>query len=335
MRIFNSSKSFDNAVFCLVDDVRNILLKIDENEKNCIREVRLLVNSPLQIVDNEGTHYVDKDGRIREKTDEQSYVVRKNDIEDSFRAICGYSVYSFQNEICRGYITLKGGHRVGICGTAVSEGGKVVSVKDISSINLRIAKQLVGVVERMLPEWVIEDKRSIIIAGPPCSGKTTLLRDVARMLSLQGKRVSVIDERGEISASSQGVAQNDLGNCCDIFNGYPKPVGIMTAMRVMSPEVIVCDEIGDYEEATEIKSGLNCGVRFILTAHCYDLESLFRRPQIKMLLDSGEFGCVALLQGGKQVGSPAKLVLLGKEKDETNGTFACGDTFNGVGSVVL
>lgn len=335
MQMFNASKNFDDAVSCLTENVKSIFLKIDDSVKNSIREVRLLANSPLQIVDNGGTRYVDKNGRIRSRADENNYIVKKSDIEDTFRAVCGYSVYSFQNEICRGYITLKGGHRVGICGTAVCENGRVGSVKDISSINLRIAKQMVGVVERMLPEWVIKDNRSMIIAGPPCSGKTTLLRDIARTLSLQGKRVSVIDERGEISASSQGIAQNDLGNCCDVFNGYPKAVGIMTAMRVMSPDVIVCDEIGENEEAYQVKSGLNCGVRFILTAHCYDLESLFRRPQIKMLLDSGEFGCVALLQGGRLVGSPAKLALIGKDKDETNGTFAFGDTFNGVGSIVL
>lgn len=335
MQPFDVSNNFDNAVSCLADKARNILVCIEEFRKKDIREVRLLANNPLQIVDNSGTHYVDKNSRIRDKADEFCYVVTKADIEDSFRAICGYSVYSFQNEITRGYITLKGGHRVGICGTAVTDEGKITSVKDISSINLRIAKQLVGIAEKVLPDWVINDKRSMIIAGPPCSGKTTLLRDVARTLSLQGKRISVIDERGEISASSHGVAQNSLGNCCDVFNGYPKAVGIMTAMRVMSPEVIACDEIGEYEEAQQIKSGLNCGVRFILTSHCYDLESLFRRPQIKMLLDTEEFGCVALLQGGTRIGSPAKILLIGNEKDETNRAFTHSDTFNGVRSVVV
>ena len=327
--------NFDTAVSYLTDSVRKKLEYINSSQKQNTKEVRLLTGRPLQIVDRNGTKYITKDGKISERPDSNCYIVTKGDIEESFRIICGYSVHTHQNEISNGYITLKGGHRAGLCGTAVTDGKGISSLKDISSINLRIARQIVGTAESILPSWVINDKRSLIIAGPPCSGKTTLLRDVARKLSLQGKRVSVIDERGEISAAYQGVPQNDLGNCCDVLNFYPKTKGIMTALRVMSPEVIVCDEIGGYDEAQEIKSGLNCGVRFILTAHCYDIESLVNRPQIKELLDCGEFGSVAFLQGGKFIGQPAKIVVLGNDKYEINRPFADSTALNSIGGISI
>jgi len=333
MGIFEASTNFDTAVSYLTDSVRKKLEYINTSQKESAREIRLLTGKPLQIVDRNGTKYITKEGKTSDKPDSTCYIVTKADIEESFRIICGYSVHTHQNEICNGFITLKGGHRAGLCGTAVTDGKGISSLKDISSINLRIARQIVGAAESILPSWVINDKRSLIIAGPPCSGKTTLLRDVARRLSLQGKRVSVVDERGELCAVYQGVPQNDLGNCCDVLNSYPKAVGVMTALRVMSPEVIVCDEIGGFEEAQEIKSGLNCGVRFILTAHCYDLESLVSRPQVKALLDSGEFGCVAFLQGGKLIGQPAKIVMLGNDKYEIGRPFADSTPLNSVGGI--
>ncbi len=335
MGIYNDSLGFETAISYITENVRKKLEYIPTSQKADVCEVRLSLCRPLQIVSKRGTQYITTQGKISEKPDAQTYIVTKADIEESFRAICGYSVHTHQNEICNGYITLKGGHRAGLCGTAVTDGKSILTLKDISSINLRIAKQIVGVADSMLPSWILNDKKSLIIAGPPCSGKTTLLRDVARKLSNEGKRVSVVDERGELCAVFQGNAQNDLGNCCDVLNGYPKALGIMMALRVMSPEVIVCDEIGGYEEAQEIKSGLNSGVRFILTAHCNDLESLLKRPQMKALIDSGEFGCVAFLQGGRMIGQPAKTIMLEKGEYENNWPSFDSYFVNRVGSVAL
>ena len=335
MGVYNDSLGFETVISYVAENLRKKLEYISTPQKADIREVRILLGKPLQIVTREGTQYITEQGKISDNLTSQPYIVTKADIEESFRAICGYSVHTHQNEICNGYITLKGGHRAGLCGTAVTDGKRILTLKDISSINLRIAKQLKGVADSILSSWILNDKRSLIIAGPPCSGKTTLLRDVARKLSNDGKRVSVVDERGELCAVFQGNAQNDLGNCCDVLNGYPKAVGIMMAMRVMSPDVIVCDEIGGYEEAQEIQSGLNSGVRFILSAHCNDPESLLKRPQIKALLDSGEFGCVAFLQGGRMIGKPAKIFTLEKGKYENNWSLFDNYLVNHVGSVAL
>ncbi len=321
---------FDSAIEFLAENLKKKLAYIGSIQKEVAREIRVICGCPLQIVDKNGTHYITNEGKPSRIVDEKCYFVTKNDIEESFRRICGYSVHTHQNEIKNGYITLKGGHRAGICGTAVLDGGNVVTVKDISSINIRIARQITGVTEKILPSWVISDPRSLIIAGPPCSGKTTLLRDMARTLSSLGKRVSVVDERGELSAVFQGCPQNDLGNCCDVLNYYPKPFGIMTALRVMSPEVIICDEIGGFEEAQQIKSGLNCGVRFILTAHCFDSESFFRRPQISELLSSKEFSCIAFLKGGVNVGQPAEIMTIGKDRYEINGSYVNSAVVNSI-----
>ena len=318
MEVYTDSSGFETAVSYIAENVRRKLEYMSVPQKSDIREVRLLIGRPLQIVTKRGTQYITTQGKISDKPDSQTYIVTKTDIEESFRAICNYSVHTHQSEISNGYITLRGGHRAGLCGTAVTDGKSILSLKDISSINLRIAKQIIGVADSVLPSYVLNDKRSLIIAGPPCSGKTTLLRDIARKLSNEGKRVSVVDERGELSAVFQGKAQNDLGNCCDVLNGYPKRLGIMMALRVMSPEVIVCDEIGGYEEAKEINSGLNSGVRFIISAHCNDPESLLKRPQIKVLTDSGEFGYVAFLRGGRMIGQPAKIMMLEKGEYENN-----------------
>lgn len=335
MEVYNASLGFETAVSYIAENVRRKLEYMSVSQKADIREVRLSLGRPLQIVSKQGTQYITIQGKVSRKPDAQSYIVTKTDIEESFRTICGYSVHTHQNEICNGYITLKGGHRAGLCGTAVTDGKSILTLKDISSINLRIAKQIVGVADSMLPSYILSDKRSLIIAGPPCSGKTTLLRDVARKLSNEGKRVSVVDERGEISAVFQGNAQNDLGNCCDVLNGYPKALGIMMALRVMSPEVIVCDEIGGYEEAKEINSGLNSGVRFIISAHCNDPENLLKRPQMKTLIDSGEFGCVAFLRGGSMIGQPAKIMMLEKGDYENNRPSFDSYFVNCVGSVAL
>lgn len=321
---------FDDAMDFLAEPLKRKLAYLGSIQKEIIREIRVICGCPLQIVDKSGTRYVTSDGKLSDRANARCYIVTKNDIEESFRRICGYSVHTYQNEIRNGYITLKGGHRAGICGTAVFDGNAVTTVKDISSINIRISRQIMGVCEKVLPSWVVNGPRSLIIAGPPCSGKTTLLRDIARTLSLSGKRVSVVDERGELSAVFQGQPQNDLGYCCDVLNYYPKPFGIMTALRVMSPDVIVCDEVGGYEEAQQIKSGLNCGIRFILTAHCYDEETFFRRPQIKELLESKEFSCVAFLNGGANLGQPAKIITIGKEKYETSGSYVNSSAIDGI-----
>lgn len=198
-----------------------------------------------------------------------SRIVTADDLHDCFCAICRYSVYCYENEIREGFITLRGGHRAGFCGTAVYKDEKLVTIKNISSINVRIAREFRGCAENLREIVVKSDFRGLLIAGRPMSAKTTLLRDLCRIIG-ENKKISVIDTRGELAAVCNGCSQLSLGVNSDILDGYEKPDGIITAVRVMSPEFIACDEVTGQEEA--LKKAVLCGVKIIATAHAYSPE---------------------------------------------------------------
>jgi stage III sporulation protein AA len=230
--------------------------------------------------------------------------------------MCSYSLHSHQEEMRNGYITLMGGHRAGIGGTAVLAEGRVASVRDVTSLNLRVARDIRGAADVIVKQVFSGGVCGLLIAGAPASGKTTVLRDLARQLS-GGKtghylKVAVVDERCELGAVYDGVPQNDLGPCCDLLSGYPKAEGIFTAVRTLSPRVIVCDEIGGEEEASGMLDGLNCGVKIIATAHASSLEELLRRRQIARLLDSGVFDKIVRLGAAESPGEIVEVVEVGE-----------------------
>lgn len=196
------------------------------------------------------------------------------EIADVFNEICGYSLYSHQSEIAEGYVTLQGGHRVGICGTAVYKDGKIDFIKDISGLNIRIAHEIPGCAEKLYKQVFSEGLTSLLIVGKPLSGKTTLLRDLARLLSVK-YRVCIIDSRNEISACCRGTPGFDIGLNTDVLCGFGKAEGIMTALRTLSPEIIICDEIGD--DGDVFRQCSYCGVKITASAHSGSLEELHRR----------------------------------------------------------
>lgn len=252
-------------------DIRKAL----ENAPSDINEIRLRINRPLTIIRGGRICCVSPRGQALPSAD-GSLTVRENDIRATFEAVCRYSVHSFTNDICSGFITAEGGHRVGICGTAVIRGGEVVNVKDISGLNFRIASQITGCAEKIYNGAYSAGLSNIIIAGPPMSGKTTVLRDLCRMLGDRYK-VSVIDERGEIAAVYGGAPQNDIGINTDVFNGYSKPAGIETAVRVMSPDVLVCDEAGGSGDLAAFEYAMTCGIRIAASVHAASLEDVTSR----------------------------------------------------------
>ena len=227
-----------------------------------------------------------------------------------------YSVHSNSAAAASGFISLAHGHRAGVCGTAVvAENGAVKSFRDISSVNLRIAHEVPGSSDEIYPSLFSHGIVSAIIAGPPLSGKTTLLRDLARRLSgVSGGRyyrVAIVDERGEIAASSGGCPQCDVG-FSDVLTGYPKDVGILTALRTLSPQIIICDEIGNLSETKRILEGMNSGVNFLVSVHVGKDEDLRSRPAAAELLASGVF---------------SKLVMLGEFPGETAGIYDLKEHF--------
>ena len=214
-------------------------------------------------------------------------VVSRLEIDSMMQELCDGSLYAHSEEICKGYLTLENGVRVGLCGRAAVESGRVIGVYSVSCLNFRIPARYerVGLAVGDIFSSVRADG-GVLVYSPPRIGKTTLLRNVAQRLSSGAKplRVAVIDTRGEIAPflDSQHL-------CIDILSGYPKPAGIEIAARTLGSEVIVCDEIGDTEEAKAIVAAQNNGVPFIATAHAGDIDSLLRRPQIRMLHEARVF----------------------------------------------
>ncbi|MCM1164670.1 MAG: hypothetical protein NC299_00895 [Lachnospiraceae bacterium] len=212
------------------------------------------------------------------------------ELADCFAEICRYSVHSFQEDIARGFVTLDGGHRVGICGTAVTNGGRIEMFKDISGLNIRIAHEIKGCADEIFSRFFSGGLRSVLIAGKPLCGKTTVLRDLARRLG-ERHRVTLIDSRNELSASYHGTPTLDIGLNTDALCGCPKSEGIMLALRTLSPEVVICDEIGN--DGSAVEQALFCGVKIIASAHAASLDELNRRPQTRGIAPF--FDCCALI----------------------------------------
>ncbi len=219
-----------------------------------------------------------------------SEVLSREDIEGCFQELCRHSVHSFAREIAEGCITLPGGHRAGFCGTAVIKNDTIDTLRDISCVNIRIARQIKGCADELFRTAFSEGLRSLLLAGAPLSGKTTILRDLARLLG-EEHRVALIDSRSELAAVYRGTPSLDIGENTDVLCGYPKYEGIMTALRTLSPEVIICDEIGG--DADAVKQCMHCGVKLIASAHAGSLKELYLRPDTAELLPM--FDCAAVL----------------------------------------
>lgn len=255
-----------------------------------LQEIRLKINKPLMFIVN--------NNEIK-----TGYIAKLEDIKAIIQRISSYSIYAFEEEIKQGYITIQGGHRVGICGTCVLDGGQLKTIKNISSINIRIAREVKGCSEAILP-FIIRDNKILntIIISPPKCGKTTILRDLSRQISngiskygLSGKNIAIIDERSEIGACYRGVPQMDIGIRTDILDNCPKSQGIIMAIRSMAPHLIVCDEIGTYADIESIVIALNSGVNVITTIHGFNEKDLYERPVFKELLDNKVFNRAIIL----------------------------------------
>ncbi len=247
-----------------------------------------------------------------------------SDINKCISYFCDYSLYSCEKELSEGFITLKGGHRAGFTGTAVTRGGKITAIKDISSIDLRIASERRGIAEKLISLTALEaDFRGLLILGAPMSGKTTMLRDYARLLASFAP-VAIIDERGEIAAVHNGIPQNDVGLNSDVLNLFPKEDGIIQALRSLSPAYIVCDEVGrEYERLAECAGK---GVKLILTAHCGSMAEAADNRTVRFLIDCGAVNYAALLMSGADIGRTAGLWRIGKGED-IGGCDGSGDLY--------
>ena len=263
----------------IANEINKEISKIEE----LVQEIRIRVGSQIIVKTNK------KDDIII------NYFVTREDILEIMQVICNNSIYSYQNEIANGYITINGGHRVGITGDVVLENNKVINIKYISSLNFRIARQILDCSNNILKYVINLEENTIfhtLIVSPPGAGKTTILKDLVRKISdripeigFKGIDVSLIDERGEISAMYNGVPQNKIGIRTDVLENVSKPIGIKMAVRSMAPKVIVADEIGNYNDIEAINYAACSGVKGIFTAHSLNYETMKLNKELNNLIN--------------------------------------------------
>jgi stage III sporulation protein AA len=287
---------------------RDILPMLSKRTASCIEnaliyglepleEIRLRAEKPLVLQNYFKEWFIGNDGLLTSNPS-GSFTVTKEDIKTSVGLMSENSIYAYQDEIRNGYITIKGGHRVGLAGRVVLDGCSVKNIKDISGLNIRLSNQVFGC-SKKIARYLLRDNSDIyntLIISPPQCGKTTILRDIARSLSngikesgFKGIKVGIVDERSEIAACFRGVPQNDVGIRTDVLDGCPKRVGMPMMIRSMSPMVIITDEIGNDGDREAVHSVLNAGVRIITTAHGYNISELKSRREVLKLIEDRVF----------------------------------------------
>lgn len=267
------------------------------NLKN-LQEIRIKIGNPVIMEDGEGEKVF-------------NYQVKNEDIKYIIQRISNYSLYAFEEELKQGYITIQGGHRIGISGDCVVQNGLVKTIKNIYSLNIRVSREILGCAFKYVPHMIKNnDVLNTIIISPPKCGKTTILRDLTRILSngdkslgIQGKKITIIDERSEIAGCYRGIPQLNVGIRSDVYDNCIKSEGIIMAIRALSPEIIVCDEIGTEKDTKSLIQALNSGVKVITTIHGFDIKDLVNRPVFKELIDNKVFKRALVLSNRLGIGT--------------------------------
>lgn len=293
--------------------IRQAVMNIDRSELKEIQEIRLRRSKPLCVTALGKEYALTTDSRLVNDA-RAALIVSEEEVTSAYRAALDNSIHSHAADIRQGFITAAGGCRVGFSGTAVtgSEGrGTLLGVKDISSLNIRIAREILGCAEGIYDRFMKDEPASLLIAGTPGSGKTTVLRDLCRLLG-QSAKIAVIDERNELAAVKNGCANCDVGLHSDVFTSYSKRDAIEIALRTMSPDVLVCDEIGSKNELEAFALALDSGVKIVASCHASCVSEVRRRPAVSRLIKLGAFDSCAVLGKGSLVGRVVEAAALRK-----------------------
>jgi len=275
-----------------------------------VQEIRIKINKPILI-------YLSASEILL------PYLVKEEDLKQILVKISNYSLYAYEEEIKQGYITIKGGHRIGIAGECVLVNREIRTIRNISSINIRICREVIGCSNELM-KYISDNDRvyNTLIVSPPKCGKTTILRDIARNISdgmpiigLSGKKVSIIDERSEIAACYNGVPQLNVGIRTDVLDNCLKKEGMIMAIRSLSPDILICDEIGTKGDIEALNMAFNSGVNIVVTIHGYSIDDIFNRNIFKDLLENRILERIVILSNRNRVANIEKIYSVGTKGD--------------------
>lgn len=288
--------SLEQILNKLPDNIRGPVMDLPETILNNLEEIRIKAENDIRVLS--------KNQEIVVALKKNALVTRE-DLDTILNNLLNYSYYAYEEELAKGYITIEGGHRVGVCGRAVLDKGKVCLIKEISSLNIRRSREIIGVADRVIPH--ILDKNNgllanTLIVSPPKCGKTTLLRDLVRVLSYKGYKIGLCDERSEIAGSYLGKPSYDLGPRTDVLDGCPKAEGMTMLIRAMSPDVVVTDEIGRTEDIAAIETAICAGVSILTTIHGKNYDDVIA-SNIGPLVAKGVFSRLVFLTNDPRTGT--------------------------------
>ena len=287
-----------------LEPFQKLLSAVPKDVQDRVTDIKLSVHKPVMLFCANKLCYPLQNGLVTDRYSPQCRIVQPQELEAVFYRLCGYSVYSHLDEIRSGYIAVDRALRVGLSGTAVTENGTLKTVREITGLCVRIPRQIIGCAQGLLAKGVRPEK-GVLIAGAPSSGKTTLLRDLARVLGNSGHRTVLLDERYELLGDGF-----DVGVCTDVLQGYPKKAGYAHAVRCLSPEYIFCDELSE-DDLPAVKQAAFSGIAFAATVHAGSLDELRKRPLCRELLQSGVFTYIVLLTRNKHTEKDIKIFKVG------------------------
>lgn len=292
----------------LPSSVRRVLTALPSTVLEVLEEIRLRQNQPLEIRYGQQTSYVTPSGQITSQA-RKGWMFTAEDVVKLLNQVSQHSLYALEEELKRGYITVVGGHRIGIAGKVVLERGEVKGIRDVTSFNVRIAREKKGVAQKVMP-YLFEKGhlQNTLVISPPMCGKTTLLRDIARSISYgnewsSSRKVGIVDERSELAGCLLGVPQRDVGPRTDVLDACPKAIGMMMLIRSMSPDVLIVDEVGRQEDGEAVWEAIHAGVAVVCSAHGAAVQEVAQRPMLGKLIRQAAFSRYIVLSRTHGVGT--------------------------------